>query len=153
MLCSDHAPNCDALKQDHLHCPFPTIPGYLCASTENHRYHVYWCTDISLQCCFGYLILPDHHQHTCTRLLASTEASIGYRTTTWYITLTGVLFIPPILVGLIPLVFSLRLGPIFNGTDSQSISTALTVLLAYIVVLAFLYGMFLKQVKAYDDFR
>ena len=97
--------------------------------------------------------MPDHHQHTRARLSASTEASIGYRTTTWYIALAFVLFIPPILVGSIPLVFGLRLGPLFNGADSQSISAALTVFLAYIVVLAFLYGMFLKQVKTYDDFR
>ena len=106
-----------------------------------------------MQCCFGNLILPDHHQHTCARLSASTEASISYHTTIWYSALAGVLFILPILVGLIPLAFDLRLGLIFNGVDSQSISAACTVLLTHIVVLAFLYGMFLKQVKTYDDFQ
>ena len=96
--------------------------------------------------------MPDHHQHTHARLSASAEASISYRTTTWYIALTGVLFILSILVGSILLAFGLRLGPIFNGVDSQSISAALTVLLAYILILEFLYGVFLKQVKTYDDF-
>ena len=75
-------------------------------------------------------------------LLALTEGSITYRTMGWYITLAAVLFIPPIFLVLIPLALCLQLALVFDMADSQTISAALTALLAYISVLTFLYGTF-----------
>jgi hypothetical protein len=89
-----------------------------------------------------YVILLDHRQHTRSRLLASTERSIAYRTTAWYITITAVLFVPPIFLVLLPLVLCPRLASIFDVADSQTISVALTALLAYICVLTFFYSTF-----------
>jgi len=53
-----------------------------------------------------------------------------------------VLFIPPIFLVLIPLALCPQLASVFDVADSQTISAALTALLAYICVLTFLYGTF-----------
>jgi hypothetical protein len=87
-------------------------------------------------------IFKSAHRVTHARLLASTETSIGYHAKGWFIALTAVLFIPPILVILVPLVLCPRLSVIFHVADSQTISAALTVFLAYIFILTFLYGKF-----------
>jgi hypothetical protein len=60
----------------------------------------------------------------------------------WYIAITAVLFVPPIFLVLIPLVLCPQLASIFDVADLQTISAALTVLLAYICALTFLYGTF-----------
>jgi hypothetical protein len=89
------------------------------------------------------------HRVTHARLLASTETSIGYHTKGWFIALTAVLFIPPIFIILVPLVLCPQLAVIFHAADSQTISAALTVFLAYIFVLAFLYGKFSLSIMKY----
>jgi hypothetical protein len=66
-----------------------------------------------------YVILSDHRQHTRSRLPASTERSFAYRTTAWYITISAVLFVPPIFLVLLPLTLCLRLALIFDVADSR----------------------------------
>ena len=75
--------------------------------------------------------------------MASTEVSVGYRTRAWYTTLACVLLIPPVLLVILPLLLCPGFATIADvPEDPRTIAAALTVFLAYIFMLSFLYGMF-----------
>ena len=99
------------------------------------------CTDAFL--CTAYQeIVSDHKKSTRSLLSASTEVSVAYRTTAWYMVITTLLFGLPTLAFLSFYFLLLsKLGSlIFNTTDSHSVSAGLTLLFAYQSIPVFLYG-------------
>jgi hypothetical protein len=146
--------NCYSLKQD-LDPVFCQISLRLVFAASHaspysiEKGHIYWYVNLFWHLFRARLfkIMLDHRHYAHARLLASTEASIRYRTFVWYITLIGLLFVPTILVAFVPLVFGTELASVFNVADARTISAALTMLLAYVFLLTLLYGMFQCRIK------